>query len=134
MLCLVDHATESFLVLLRDDLSALQAKFCPARTPKWSQCYYSLAYSALTCFRSGTSRHFEVGEGILTSLRCARAAQRYRNIARLPAHQVRRRGSRPNLVGAALFVSLLLSSAQHIRAPVVGEILHNFPATSGRLY
>ena len=43
-------------------------------------------------------------------------------------------GCRPNLVGVVPFVSLLLSSARHIRVPAVEGTPRNFQAAAGNLY
>ena len=43
-------------------------------------------------------------------------------------------GCQPNLVGVVPFLPLLLSSAQHMRAPVEAETLRSSQAVSGSSY
>jgi len=54
--------------------------------------------------------------------------------AKLPSNHHRSFCCRPNLVGVAPFVSPLLSSARHIRAPAVEESPRNSRAAAGNLY
>ena len=60
--------------------------------------------------------------------------QRSIRIPKLPFRYRWTVGCQLNLVAIAPFVPLLLSSAQHIRAPVVEENLRNSPAATGSSY
>ena len=55
-------------------------------------------------------------------------------LAKLPFRYRSMMGCQPNLVGVVPFLPLLLSSAQHMRAPVVEETLRNSQAATGSSY
>ncbi len=59
---------------------------------------------------------------------------RQRQAARLLSNHRLSFGCRPNPVGAAPFVSLLLSSARRIRVPAVEESPRNSRAVAGNSY
>jgi hypothetical protein len=55
-------------------------------------------------------------------------------LAKLPFRYRAMMGCQPNLVGVVPFLPPLLSSAQHMRAPVVAETLRNSQAATGSSY
>jgi len=89
--------------------------------------YRSFASFALACFkRVGV---FPGGKEVFVG-----SQQPSIRIAKLPFRYRWTVGCQLNLVAVAPFVPLLLSSAQHIRAPVVEENLRNSPAANGSSY
>jgi hypothetical protein len=94
-----------------------------SKPPAGTSRYCSFARSALASFRMGMlGSAFSGGKEVVIAT------------AKLPFRHRLMMGCQPSLVGVVPFLPLLLSSAQHMRAPVVEENRRNSQAATGSSY